>query len=327
VLLDTDLGVGNDDFLALCLALSSRAIHLEAVSACAGNYSMKQALWNALSILEHVGRGDVPVLAGSPLPLVHPYRATPGAAFGYWGEVDRAVWPFTSPASTTPHRLPAAAWLSQRLAVPPAVTLVAIGPLTNVALALGHGPLPALERIVVMGGRSEGHGPPEGNATPHAEFNFWVDPEAASKVFAAGYAITLLPLHVWSRVELGLDHLLQIADGSGPVALLLATMLFAHQLRGTRAVVAGDALAVATLLWPDLFTTEAWNADVVTQPGEDYGRLVLRKPSRGNGRVELVVDVAAGALIQRLVAELATGGSEHDGVARRWPDRRNARAP
>jgi inosine-uridine nucleoside N-ribohydrolase len=181
VLIDCD--PGQDDALALLLALGSPELDVLGVTAVAGNQTLDKTTANALRVLELAGRPDIPVAAGADGPLA---GALVVAADAH-GETGLDGVDLPTP-SAEPVSEDAKDFLAARLeASERPVTLVALGPLTNVALLLEAHPEAAskIERIVLMGGAIH-----EGNQTPSAEFNIWIDPEAAAHVFESGLDVT-----------------------------------------------------------------------------------------------------------------------------------------
>ena len=187
LIIDTD--PGQDDALALLVALGSPELDVLGVTTVAGNVPVTQTADNARRILELAGRGDVPVYAGAQRPLLRPPRPVP-EIHGATG-IDGWDW---APAQRAPEPTHAVDWLVATLLREPvhSISLIALAPQTNIALALRRAPeiAPRLKRIVFMGGGYfEG-----GNMTPAAEYNILVDPEAAAIVLAAGIDITAVPL-------------------------------------------------------------------------------------------------------------------------------------
>src|SRR6266436_3315110 len=183
VIIDTDPGV--DDALALLLAMRSPELKIEAITAVAGNVPLELTLPNALRMVEIAGRTDIPVAAGAKGPLL---RRLVTAAYAH-GEngLEGAVFP---EPTIKPVADPAAQVIRQIVRkYPGEVTLLPIGPLTNIASALNlDSELAGMVRgIVMMGGSLSG-----GNITPAAEFNVYVDPEAARIVFQSGVPITMV---------------------------------------------------------------------------------------------------------------------------------------
>lgn len=177
LLIDTDPGV--DDALAILMAFNDSAHEIVGLTIAAGNVGLKHTVANALKLCDVVGRSDIPVFAGCPEPLLHP---APDAAdvHGADGFGDIGYTPAAHTAEAE-HAAQAIIRLSHEHAG--RLLLVALGPLTNLALALKLDPsLPSrVARLVVMGGAVNGRG----NITPFAEFNTHFDPEAAHLVFEA----------------------------------------------------------------------------------------------------------------------------------------------
>ncbi|HQY31352.1 MAG TPA: nucleoside hydrolase, partial [Thermomicrobiales bacterium] len=179
IILDVDTGV--DDALALGLAHQLPDLNLIAATTLAGNIDVEHSTANTRNVLAFIGAGDVPVYRGASRPLA---RAARDAAH-YHGQngLGDASFP-ESTAAVLPERGPA---MIIRLAreMQGELVLIAVGPLTNIAIALNVFPdLPSLiKRLVIMGGAFD----VPGNVTPHAEFNIWADPEAAQQVFATDF--------------------------------------------------------------------------------------------------------------------------------------------
>jgi inosine-uridine nucleoside N-ribohydrolase len=188
IILDCD--PGHDDAIALLLALGSPEVELVGVTTVAGNQTLEKTTANAIRLLDHVGREDIPVAAGAPRALVREGRVLPHV-FGDTG-LDGPDLPPAARQAQSEHAID---WIARTLRTSELpVTLVATGPLTNVALLLARYPDAQPERIVLMGG-SIG----EGNETPAAEFNIWADPEAAARVFDSGINLTMVGLDVTHR--------------------------------------------------------------------------------------------------------------------------------
>src|SRR3712207_2690434 len=193
ILLDCD--PGHDDAIALLLALASPEIQILGVTTVAGNQTLEKTTANAIRVLELVGHDDVPVAAGAERPLVR----EPFVAAYVHGE-SGLEGPDLPPARGGPVETHAVDFLAERIAAAgEPVTLVPVGPLTNVALLLARHPGAAggIERIVLMGGAIA-----EGNVTPAAEFNIWADPEAAQRVFSSGLDVTMIGLDVTHKALL-----------------------------------------------------------------------------------------------------------------------------
>lgn len=183
MLIDTD--TASDDAVALVMALRNPAVRVEAITVVAGNVPLEQGVQNALYTAEICGAA-VPVYAGRAAPLLRPLE-TAQQVHGGDGMGDIGL-PVRGRAPAPGH---AADVLIERISREPGqLTLVTLGPLTNVALALLRAPELARQvaRCVVMGGASDGYG----NITPASEYNFWADPEAARIVFGSGMPITMV---------------------------------------------------------------------------------------------------------------------------------------
>jgi inosine/uridine nucleosidase len=272
VILDCD--PGHDDAIALLLALGSPEIDLLGVTTVAGNQTLEKTTANAIRVLDHVGRADVPVAAGAPRPLVREPR-TAGEVHGETG--------LDGPNLPGPSRLPepmhAIDWIAQAVGESPEpVTLVPTGPLTNIALFLARYPglESQLERIVLMGGAIG-----EGNTTPAAEFNIWVDPEAAHRVFQSGVDITMVGLDVTHQALMTPPHVERLA-AAGKAGKLVADLYdfyaqFHQRHYGWEGAPVHDAVAMAHVIDGTLLTTHHCGVLVDTGP----------EPSRGRTHVDL----------------------------------------
>lgn len=208
-----DVDTGIDDLMALLYAVSAEEVELLAVTCCAGNVVAPRAAANTLAVLELAGAGHVEVALGSLAPLVAPLRTAifHGPEGVGYAELPRARRPLSS-------RFAPDLLVEEARRSPRAIVLVATGPLTNVALAIRREPeLPRLlRRLAIMGGSFE-H---PGNSTPAAEFNIFVDPEAAKIVFDAFSAPGVRPplvcgLNVTERAELHPEQLRLLAELAG----------------------------------------------------------------------------------------------------------------
>jgi purine nucleosidase len=185
VVLDTDPGI--DDSLTMLLAIASPEVEMAAVGVTGGNCALDDGVRNALSVLALGGRADVPVCPGVALPLIRPPFTAPEThgdrGLGYARLPDSPVGPADEHAVDR--------MIREIMAAPGEVTLIAIAPLTNVALAIRREPriVQAVRQVIIMGGALRS----DGNTTSLAEFNFFVDPHAAHIVLHSGMPNTLLP--------------------------------------------------------------------------------------------------------------------------------------
>jgi inosine-uridine nucleoside N-ribohydrolase len=302
-----DCDPGHDDAMALLLALASPEVELLGVSAVAGNQTLERTTANALRVLEFVHRGDIPVAAGAPRPLVRELHV----AADVHGETG-LDGPDLPPPSGAPVPEHAVEFLARRLRQAPApVTLVPIGPLTNVALLLAEHPEAAerIERIVLMGGAIG-----LGNVTPAAEFNVWVDPEAAARVLHSGLDVTIVGLDVTHKALLGADRVerLRASGRTGTMVAELHAFYSAFHLRvyGDPATPVHDAMAVAHVIRPGLVTTEHRNVEIDCASELCRGRTVvdlLRKTGRPPN-AHVATDVDADGFLDLLVERIASLG-------------------
>ena len=242
VLIDTDPGV--DDAVAIALALASPEFDVVGVVAVAGNVPLEKTALNARRVLELARRLDVPVAAGCAVPLSEPI-AEDSVVHGHDGLGDLA---WDEPVVTLDPRH-GVEMIADLIHEGP-LTIVAIGPLTNLAVLLQRYPGidEEVEHVVIMGGASF-----EGNVTPAAEFNIWADPEAARVVFAAAWRITLMPLDLTHQAYLTDDDLAYFASLGTEMGRRLAAMLepyaqFHDRWYGNRDVIMHDAMAVYELI-------------------------------------------------------------------------------
>jgi inosine-uridine nucleoside N-ribohydrolase len=209
IVLDCD--PGHDDAIALLLALGSPELELLGVTTVSGNQTIEKTTANALRLLEFLGRTEIPVARGADRPLVRE-RFFADYVHGESG-LDGPDLPAAAGAPVAEH---AVEFLAQHVA---GTTLVATGPLTNVALLLALHPDARPDEIVLMGGAIG-----EGNVTPAAEFNVWADPEAARRVFESGIPTTMVGLDVTHQALITPAHNERLR-GSGKAGKLTAELV------------------------------------------------------------------------------------------------------
>ncbi|MDQ2689080.1 MAG: nucleoside hydrolase [Chloroflexota bacterium] len=268
VVLDCD--PGHDDAMAILLAAASPALDLVAITTVAGNQTLDKVTLNARRVCSVAGITDVPIAAGADRPLARaPIVA--GDIHGTSG-LDGVDWD----EPTVPLDPRDGVDLIIEAADAGPLTLVAVGPLTNVATALRRAPRIAdsLERISIMGGAIG-----LGNRTPAAEFNILTDPEAAELVLASGVPITLVPLEV-THLALATDAIVERIEAlRTPVATMSAALMrfFAdtyERVFGMRAPAVHDPCAVAAVIDPSLVTTRHVNVAIDTRSELSMGRTV-----------------------------------------------------
>src|SRR5450432_73329 len=280
VIIDTDPGV--DDALALLLAMRSPELKIEGITPVAGNVPLQLGLPNALRMVEISGRTDIPVAAGAKVPLV---RRLVTATYAH-GENGLGGAVFPEP-KLTPIALPAAEFIRQTVRkYPGEVTLLTIGPLTNIATALNADPGLAslVQGLVMMGGSLSG-----GNITPAAEFNIYVDPEAARIVFQSGIPITMVGLDVTRKTSLTDEHVRQLEAGQNPVSQA-AAKIARNAIDHNRAqgFLVGpnmhDSLAIAAFIDPSVVKIKDYYIDVETTGELTAGETLGYSPSSGDLR-------------------------------------------
>jgi purine nucleosidase/pyrimidine-specific ribonucleoside hydrolase len=248
VVLDCD--PGHDDMVAILLAAASPALELRAITTVGGNGRLEQTTRNALLVCTHAGIRDVPVAAGCAGPLLGDLEAAE-AVHGASG-LDGADLGEPDVIADPRHGVDLLADVLRDSREP--VTVIATGPLTNVALLLRRYPelRSAIGEIVLMGGAIA-----TGNWRPLAEFNIWVDPEAAHVVFTSGLAVTMCGLDVTHQALATADVLNDLRAVGTPLALLVVDLLgfFAdryQQLWGFPAAPVHDPVAVARVIDPSI---------------------------------------------------------------------------
>jgi purine nucleosidase len=348
LILDVDTGI--DDALALLYAAASPDAELLAVTCVAGNVAARQVAANTLAVLELAGRGDVPVVLGAERPLVKALETTPethgplGIGYAELVPARRALDPG--------HAADRIVDLARSR--PGEITLVTLGPLTNVALALDREPaLPGLlRRLFVMGGAYRS----PGNTTPTTEWNIHVDPDAAKAVFAAWAAALAADSSIARPVAMGLDvteqarllpeHLGRLAvragapardagafaseplRATGPVSANPVLRLMGDALRfyfefhdrydGFYGAFIHDPFVVAAALDPALIGTESVFVDVEAGPGLAHGMTVTdwRHLTGKPANVDVAVEADAGAFLDRLIERVGDLAGRSTAVAR-----------
>ena len=291
IIFDTDFGVPpTDDGLALILALHSPELEILGITTVAGNFSVERATSDALRTLEIAGRPEIPVYRGADMPLVHEPDDFARRVWGQWWSDDPPPAPPGGFATKLAEADGAVEYMLRTvLAMPGEVTIMAIGPLTNVAMAIRQHPdfASGVKQVVIMGGAiarlPDGHG----NVTPNAEFNFWVDPEAARVVLRSGIPVSLSPLNVSRKTALTRRWYEEMVRVDTPVTQLIRTSLGPGFERDPdRSHLMYDQVAVASLIDPSLVTTEELYVDVDIHPGMNYGVSVggPRPVARRRGR-------------------------------------------
>ena len=280
VLIDTDPGI--DDTAALLLALASPELCIEALTTVYGNGTVEACTRNALIILETAGRGDIPVHQGVGKPLLSaPHYAPHIHGSDALGDVGI---PSPTAQPQAQHAVPLL--IERVMAAPGELTLIALGPLTNVALALSIEPrfASALAELIVMGGAVFTHG----NATEVASANLYNDPEAAAIVYQSGAPVVQVGLDVCQKVAIPEAHLQRMRTTPTPTMQLLAritpTITASYAERGLRPLGTGvhynDVPAVAYAVQPALYDIHEYHVRIATHDTLTRGQTVADVANR-----------------------------------------------
>ncbi len=305
VIIDCDVGV--DDALALILAYHSTEIRVEAITGVNGNVPLDQVFENIQKVLSLIQPQNKPLIArGADQPLkgktVHAHSIHGKDGLG-GAKIDRRQgeeWWQLYPGDADE--------LISQMAhqYPNELTLIAIGPLTNLALGLQKDPegMKKLKKVSIMGGAVR----TKGNITPHAEFNIFSDPLAAAIVLKSGLPITLVPLDVTHQVCLTAQ---MIEERVKPINNSFSKFtieaigydLNGHRfLRGTELIYLHDPLAVGVIIDSDLVSEERLAIAVETQEGEYYGQI---SEVREGPKIEVCLEVNAEKFLNLFISRLS----------------------
>jgi pyrimidine-specific ribonucleoside hydrolase len=309
IIIDCDVGI--DDALALILAFHSLELQVMAVTGVNGNVSLEKVMKNIRKVLSLLQPSDRPFVArGAERPLtgriVHAvsYHGEDGLGGVEIRQKEGGEWWKSFPGTADE--------LIGKMARqhPGDITLIAIGPLTNLALGLEKDPegMGRLKEIVIMGGAVR----TGGNITPHAEFNFFVDPLAAKRVLESGLPITLVPLDATHQVPLTaeiMDRLRKIQNlFSGFVVKVTGYDPETRRFReGREFFYLHDPLAVGVAVNPGLVEKEKLSLSVKTEEGEEYGKLLELPgdPALEKQRVNVCLEVATENFLELFISRLA----------------------
>jgi inosine-uridine nucleoside N-ribohydrolase len=275
-----DVDTGTDDAVAIMLAALHPDLELLAVTTVNGNVEISRCTDNSLRTLEWIGRGGIPVYEGLAKPIVRSDFPTPRAA-----KRDAKVHPAVLP-------LPEAKGSKQGVSAPVFLvgafangradtTLVAVGPLSNLAAAIALDPsfVGNVPELMIMGGAID-----KSNVTPSAEFNIWADPEAASVVLGAAFKkVTMVPLDATHEALISLDQCRELRALNSPAGIASADFIEhriagyqAHQPTGVPATApVHDALCIAALVDSEVIRTRFLNVVVETMGEYTIGRTVV----------------------------------------------------
>jgi purine nucleosidase len=298
IVIDTDIGTDVDDILALGLALRSPELELAAITVVYGDVDLRARM--VAKVLALAGAPPVPLGRGVELPLLR-QRAV------YWpGHEGVGLLAGGEPTPDMPHAVDLI--IRAVRARPGEVTLVPIGPLTNLATAVILDPaiVPLVKEVVMMGGVA-GRGP-DLSLSP-VEHNVRCDPEAAAVVFAAGWPITMVGLDVTTRVRLRRDHLARLAERGGPLAAVLADQASRYMdIRGRDFTELHDPLAVATLIDRSLVRAAPMHVAVELHGTHTDGATIVRPPTPDRpANAHVCLDVDADRAVELFLSRM-TGG-------------------
>ncbi|GIT92186.1 hypothetical protein JANAI62_26440 [Jannaschia pagri] len=260
IIIDTD--PGQDDAVAILLALASPELEVLGITAVAGNVPLELTARNARIVCELAGRTDIPVYAGCDRPIAR----TLVTAEHVHGKTGLDGPPLADPQMPLqPEHGVTFLIETLRAEDPGTVTLCPLGPLTNIATAFRQAPdiVDRVQRIVLMGGAYF----QVGNITPAAEFNIYVDPEAAKEVFAAGVPLTVLPLDVTHKALTTAPRVQAFRDLGTRVGEMVSAWTdfferFDKEKYGSAGAPLHDPCVIAWLLRPDLFTGREVNVEI-----------------------------------------------------------------
>ena len=310
IILDTDPGI--DDALALFLALASPEVTLEAVTTVQGNVSVELTTYNALTLLTLAGRTDIPVAYGSAEPLVRK-RIDAGHVHGKSGLGNVTLpEPMIAPVEQQAIDL----IIEKIMSNPGEITLVPIGPLTNIALAVRREPRIAqhIREVVIMGGALR----VPGNVTPSAEFNIFADPHAAHIVFHAGWPLRLVSLDVTTRVSMHRQQVNALATRGGKVITAIQQMMAYYfdvfgPAYGSTTFQMHDPLCLAAVFQPDLITWEPAYVDVELAGTLTLGETVgyFKRPNAPEPNMQVSVGVDSERFLTMFTERIGKAFGEH----------------
>lgn len=276
IIFDTDFAYPpQDDAMALLFVLNCPELQILGITTVAGNRSLNVATADALKVLEVTGRTEIPVFRGAASPLMHEKVEWDTKRHGGWYANEPAPEPPGGFAKKQAETRTAVDFLVGTVMQNPGeVTILAIGPLTNIAMALRLEPNLArnVKQLVIMGGAIASLPDGGGNHTPNAEFNFYVDPEAARIVLRSGIPIVLSPLNISRKARFTRESYEKIVAVDTPATRLVKERLGpGFEQRPDRVALMYDQIAAVTLVDPTLMKTVELYVDVDVNHDANYG--------------------------------------------------------
>lgn len=272
VIIDVDTGI--DDAMAISYAVHSPELDVVGVTTTFGNITVEEATRNTLQVLELIGAADIPVYQGAAKPLVREVTAKARLFHGENG-LGNVVLP--APVSSAQSQSAVQFLISTIKENPHEITLVTVGSMTNLALAIMAAPeiVSLVERVVVMGGAVT----VPGNRTPVAEANICADPEAASYIFQSGIPLTLVGLDVTMQTLLTREHLAQWRARDTKLSHFFADMCDVYMdayvtVGNVRGCGLHDPLAVGVVIDPTFVRTVPMHVEVDTSGGPSDARTI-----------------------------------------------------
>ncbi|HXE74559.1 MAG TPA: nucleoside hydrolase [Candidatus Xenobia bacterium] len=316
VIIDTDPGI--DDAMAILLALNSPELDVQALTVVPGNVPLRQGTENALRLVSLAGRCDLPVAAGADRPLVQQLTTAE-----FWhGQNGLADVNLPAPQCKLDPRFAPDLIIELVHRFPNEITLVPVGPLTNIALATRKDPsiVPLVKEVILMGGSISG-----GNVTAAAEANIYGDPEAAKIVFSAGWRITMVGLDVGNKALVRRADLARLSSGpqSEFARAALGYILDRSEEFGFPGTAVYDALAVAVTIDRSLVTAQPMRVEIETRGEHTRGETVAYRYNlvdqvewrdgrnmvvgilRVRPNAEVCVEVDAARFVQLLLSRLS----------------------
>lgn len=303
IIIDTDPGL--DDALAIMLAVKSNAFTIQAITTVCGNTSVENATRNAMWILKTLEVNSIPLYSGSNRPLrreleTAQIHGTSGLA---------GINPKNKPSLTKN----AVTKIIEIAKTNPNITIIALGPLTNIAKAIRKDPetMRTIKEIIIMGGAIA----VAGNKNRVAEFNMFVDPEAADIVFRFPIKKTLVPLDACNQVDLTLDDFKKIKNPKISRAVLSMMQPYIKNLEkidGIKNAIMYDPLTVFTALFPNKVKSEKFDLAVETCGNQTRGMTVPEyRPKYRKNNIEVAMDISKTAFIEYFIKMLSSPSLHH----------------
>lgn len=303
VILDVDTGI--DDSLALAYAAHSPELDILGVTTVFGNITVEEATRNTLVVLDKLEREEIPVYAGESKPMSREY--TKPFARHIHGE-DGIGNQYREPSERQAQHMSAADFIVQQIqASPGKVTVVAVGPLTNIAKAIQTDPtiVNTIERLVVMGGAVT----VPGNVTPYAEANIYSDPDAAAFVLTSGMPITLVGLDVTMKTLLTGVHLDEWRRENSALSVFLADMTefymgaYNEIVTGGKGCALHDPLAVGVAIDPTIVRTTSYAIHVECTDPDALGK-TTGKHDTAVAHIDVALDVDSSRFLKHFLSRI-----------------------